>query len=133
MRSAATIEVRRSFRAEAIAGLWYANNSGNQYVLVAMDYFSKWQKIHAIPNQETNTIVSSVVNNRVCRDDFPKDLHSETEISKQPHSGICVRNLVQRDLNDVASPTVRRNNRTVSSYLGGILAKSNERATEGLG
>jgi hypothetical protein len=29
---------------------------GNKYVLVTVDYFSKWVEAYAIPNQETETI-----------------------------------------------------------------------------
>ena len=36
-------------------------NAGNRYALVVMDYFSKWPEVHAIPNQEANTVVNVFV------------------------------------------------------------------------
>ena len=81
--------------------------------------------MHAIPNQETNTIVSGFVNNRVWRCQVPIELHSDAEMSRQPHSGICVMYSVLGD--------IERQSLTHSRTPGRILAKSSERATEGLG
>ena len=53
------------------------SNAGNRYVLVVMDYFSKWPEVYAIPNQEANTITNVFVNNWVCRYGVPIELHSD--------------------------------------------------------
>ena len=95
-----------------------------------MDYSANDRKCMLYPIKRR--IVRGFVNNQVCRYEVPVELHSETEISNQPYSEICVRYLVYEDLNDVASPTVRRNGRTVYSNPLRILAKSSERAIEGL-
>ena len=41
------------------------SESGNQYVLVASDYFTRWVEVYAIPNQEAVIVAKKLV------DDFP--------------------------------------------------------------
>lgn len=31
-------------------------NVGNKYILVTMDYLSKWVEVYALPNQEASTV-----------------------------------------------------------------------------
>ena len=63
--------------------------SGNKYVLVAGDYFTKWMEAYAIPNQEASTIAQKLLNEMFCRFSLPEKLHSdqgrqfESEIIKQ--------------------------------------------------
>ena len=40
---------------------------GNGFVLVVMDYFTKWTKSYAIPNQEAPTVAEKLVSLFVCR------------------------------------------------------------------
>ena len=35
--------------------------SGNKYLLIAMDYFSKWPEAYALPNQEATTVAEVLV------------------------------------------------------------------------
>ena len=63
--------------------------SGNKYVLVAGDYFTKWIEAYAIPNQEAITIAQKLLDEMFCRFSLPEKLHSdqgrqfESEIVKQ--------------------------------------------------
>ena len=59
------------------AGPFPVSYAGNRYVLVLMDYFSKWPEGYAIPNQEANTMVNVFVNNWVCRYGVPLKPHSD--------------------------------------------------------
>lgn len=40
---------------------------GNRYILVAMDYFKKWVKTYAIPNQEALAVADVIVKDSLCR------------------------------------------------------------------
>jgi hypothetical protein len=51
--------------------------TGNRYILVAMDYFTKWAKAYAIPNQEATTIANKLVNDMLLRFSPPEQLHSD--------------------------------------------------------
>ena len=63
--------------------------SGNKYILVAGDYFTKWIEAYAIPNQEAITIAQKLLDEMFCRFSLPEKLHSdqgrqfESEIVKQ--------------------------------------------------
>jgi transposase InsO family protein len=51
--------------------------AGNRYVLVAMDYFTKWAEAYAIPNQEATTVANKLVNEMFLRFSPPEQLHSD--------------------------------------------------------
>ena len=54
-----------------IAGPFPVTKDGNKYILVAMDYFSKWPEAYAIPNQEAVTVAQVLVDNLICRFGVP--------------------------------------------------------------
>jgi hypothetical protein len=39
-----------------VAGPLPQRDQGNRYLLIAMDYFTKWPETYAIPNQEASTV-----------------------------------------------------------------------------
>jgi hypothetical protein len=39
-----------------IIGLYPESEKRNQYLLTAMDYFTKWVEVYIIPNQEASTV-----------------------------------------------------------------------------
>jgi hypothetical protein len=59
-----------------IAGRFPESDRGNRYLLLAMDYFTKWPEVYAIPNQESSTVADVLVNN-FCRFGVPMELHSD--------------------------------------------------------
>ncbi|PNF15527.1 hypothetical protein B7P43_G16595 [Cryptotermes secundus] len=60
-----------------IAGPFPRSDQGNRYLLIAMDYFTKWPEVYAIPNQEASTIAEVLVANFFCRFGIPRELHSD--------------------------------------------------------
>jgi transposase InsO family protein len=60
-----------------IAGPFPESDRGNRYLLVAMDYFTKWLEVYAIPNQEASTVADALVSNFYCRFGVPRELHSD--------------------------------------------------------
>ena len=53
------------------------SNRGNRCLLVAMDYFTKWPEVYAIPNQEASTVANILVSNFFCHVGVPMELHSD--------------------------------------------------------
>jgi hypothetical protein len=53
------------------------SDQGNPYLLIAMDYFTKWPEAYTIPNQEASTVAEALVTNSFCRFGIPQELHSD--------------------------------------------------------
>ncbi|KRZ69679.1 Transposon Ty3-G Gag-Pol polyprotein [Trichinella papuae] len=51
--------------------------SGNRYILVVCDYFSKWPEAFPLPNAEAHTVATALVNGVFCRYGAPETLHSD--------------------------------------------------------
>jgi hypothetical protein len=51
-------------------------DQGNRYLLIAMDYFTKWPEVCPIPNQEASTTAETLVTNFFCCFGVPRELHS---------------------------------------------------------
>jgi hypothetical protein len=49
-----------------VAGPFPWSDQGNRYLLIAMDYFTKWSEAYAIPNQEVLTVAEALVTNCFC-------------------------------------------------------------------
>ena len=60
-----------------IAGPWRTSSSGNKYIMVVCDYFTKWVEAYAIPDQEAYTVAERFVNDFVCRYGVPRQLHTD--------------------------------------------------------
>jgi len=54
----------------------FETNRGNKYLLIAMDYFSKWSEVFAISNQEASTF-DVLIENVFSRFGVPLELHSD--------------------------------------------------------
>ena len=50
---------------------------GNKYVVVFMDYFTKWVEAYAVPDQQAQTVARLLVENIVCRHGVPQELLSD--------------------------------------------------------
>ena len=51
--------------------------SGNVYVLVVGDYYTKWMETYAIPDQTAETVATKLFDEFVCRFGVPLELHSD--------------------------------------------------------
>ena len=53
------------------------SESGNQYLLIVTDYFTKWPEVYPLPNQEATTVAKVLVNGMICRFGVPLEIHSD--------------------------------------------------------
>ena len=53
------------------------SNSGNSYVMVVGDYFTRWMEALPIPNQEAQTVAIRLVDEVFLRYSVPEQLHSD--------------------------------------------------------
>ena len=60
-----------------IVGPFPDSPNGNRYILVAMDYFTRWAEVYAIPNQEASTVAEKLVNEFFLCFSLPEQLHSD--------------------------------------------------------
>ena len=49
---------------------------GNRFVVVAMDYFTKWPEAYAVPDQEAATVCEALIEGMFSRFGVPTVLHS---------------------------------------------------------
>ena len=72
------IPVKKPFHCIAVDVLQLPLTSqGNRYVVVFMDYFTKWVEAYASPDQQAQTIARLLVENIVCRHEVPQELLSD--------------------------------------------------------
>ena len=50
---------------------------GNKYLLIAMDYFTKWPEAYPLPNQEATTVANALAQQFICRFGVPLEIHSD--------------------------------------------------------
>ena len=68
-----------------ILGPFPESTTGNSYILVAGDYFTKWTEAYAIPNQEAVTIARKLVDHMFCRFSPPSSYTRIRESSLNQH------------------------------------------------
>jgi hypothetical protein len=58
-----------------IAESYTQTESGNQNLLIAIDSFTKWPEVYAIPNQVASTVEDALVTDFFCHFGDPRELH----------------------------------------------------------
>ena len=94
--------------------------SGNRYILVAADYFTRWTEAYAIHNQEAITVAKKLVDEMFLRFSPPSQLHSDQGASKLM-SNVCSLLGIHKSRTTAYHPQcdglVERFNRTLLSML----------------
>ena len=60
-----------------LVGPFPESDSGNSYIMVVADYFSRWMEAFPIPNQEASTVAEKLVDEIFLRFSAPEQLHSD--------------------------------------------------------
>ncbi|MGH0120013.1 UNVERIFIED_CONTAM: hypothetical protein FKN15_063827 [Acipenser sinensis] len=60
-----------------VATCWSCYEKGNQFVLMALDYFTKWPEAYALPDQEAETVAEALLEGFFSRFGILQELHSD--------------------------------------------------------
>ena len=60
-----------------ILGPLPVSHDGNQYILVLVEYFTRWVEAYPLPDQKAETIAKQIVFEFICRFGTPLELHSD--------------------------------------------------------
>lgn len=111
-----------------VAGPFPETDAGNKYILVAMDYFTKWTEAYAIPNQEAVTIAKVLVTEFFSRFGVPLELHSdqgrnfESALFQRVCKLLGIRKTRTTPLHPQSDGMVERMNRTMGKYLSKVVS-----------
>ncbi|GFX98093.1 retrovirus-related Pol polyprotein from transposon 412 [Trichonephila clavipes] len=106
--------------------------SGNKYLLVVIDYFTKWPEVYPIPDQEAPTVAEAVVQHWISRYGVPLQLHSDQgrNFVSAVLKGVC--ELLGMDktkttpLHPQSDGMVERFNRTILNNLSLMVSKNQQ-------
>ena len=106
-----------------IMGPLPTTESGHKYILLVVDYFTKWPEAFPLPNQEAATVAEVLVKEYVCRYGVPLSLHSdqgrnfESHLIQEMCSLLGINKTRTIPLHPQSDGLVERMNRTLESQL----------------
>jgi transposase InsO family protein len=121
-----------------VAGPFPRSDKGNRYLLIAMDYFTKWPEVYAIPNQEASTIAEALVTNFFCRFGIPRELHSDqgrnfcSHLLQEVLQRLRVSKTRTTPLHPQSDGMVERYIKTIEEHLRKVVASHQRDWDEGL-
>ena len=101
--------------------------NGNNYILVAADYFTRWMEAWPIPNQEAKTVAECLTKEMFYRFAIPEQLHSDQgrQFESEVMQEICRLLQVQKTRTTPGHPQsdglVERFNRTLLNMLSTVV------------
>ncbi|UYV84336.1 K02A2.6-like [Cordylochernes scorpioides] len=110
-----------------VAGPFPVTEGGNKYILVAMDYFTKWPEAYAIPNQGATTVAKVLMDNLICRFGVPLELHSdqgrnfEAGVFQELCRLLGIRKTRTTPLHPQSDGMVERFNKTMEEHLSKVV------------
>ena len=110
-------------------GPFPTTDDGNRYVLVAMDYFTKWPEAYAVPDQSATTTAERLVCEMFCRFGAPEELHSDQgrNFEAQVFAKVCelmgVRKTRTTPLHPQSDGLVERFNQTLETQMAIVTSK----------
>ena len=106
------------------------SSKGNRYLLVAMDYFTKWPEVIPVRNQEATTIAEALVENVFSRFGVPSELHSdqgrnfESSVFRDCMNLLGIKKTRTTPLHPQSDGMVERLNRTLEQYLSMFVSRN---------
>ncbi len=59
--------------------------NGNRFILMMIDYFSKWAEAYAFPNHKAETVADCIVNRWIAHHRIPIRIHSDNASEFRGH------------------------------------------------
>ncbi|XP_029574004.1 uncharacterized protein LOC115165110 [Salmo trutta] len=112
-----------------IVGPFPTTDSGNRWILTAMDYFTKWPEAYALPDQEAATVADALVGGIISRFGVPQSIHSDQgrNFESRVFSELCRRLGAEKTrttpLHPQSDGLVERFNRTLAQQLAIVTSK----------
>ncbi|UYV82242.1 K02A2.6-like [Cordylochernes scorpioides] len=106
-----------------VAGPFPKSDLGNKYILIIMDYFTKWPVAVPIPDQEASTVSEALLQDWVCIFGVPRILHSdqgrnfESNIFQELCRRLGIEKTRTTPLHTQSDGMVERFNRTLTQHL----------------
>lgn len=100
---------------------------GNRYIIVAMDYFSKWPEAKAIKNIKADTVAQFIYEDIICRHGVPNEILSDrgTSFVNKVIENLCEKYQTKHRLTSPYRPQtngmVERFNRTIGECIAKII------------
>ena len=112
-----------------IVGPFPVTDSGNRWILTAMDYFTKWPEAYALPDQEAETVADALVGGIISRFGAPQSIHSDQgrNFESWTFAELCKRLGVEKTrttpLRPLSDGLVERFNKTLKQQLAIVTSK----------
>uniref|UniRef100_A0A674E9Q2 Gypsy retrotransposon integrase-like protein 1 n=1 Tax=Salmo trutta TaxID=8032 RepID=A0A674E9Q2_SALTR len=112
-----------------VVGPFPTTDSGNRWVLTAMDYFTKWPEAYALPDQEAETIVDALTAGMFSRFGAAESIHSDQgrNFESRVFATMCERLGIHKTrttpLHPQSDGLVERFNKTLGQQLAIVSAK----------
>ncbi|GBM09461.1 Retrovirus-related Pol polyprotein from transposon 412, partial [Araneus ventricosus] len=113
-----------------ILGSFPVTTKGNRYVLVLMDYFTKWPEAIPIPDQEASTVAEELVRSWISGYGVPMILHSDqgTNFNSALFTELCkllgILKTRTTALHPESDGMVERFNRTILNHLSLFVSRN---------
>ncbi len=125
-----------------IKGPWYQigidfvgplpmTTSGNKYIIVAMDYFTKWPEAKAVPNATAEQVAIFLYEDIICRHGCPQKIlsdrgtHFNNEMIKSLVSKFSMQHLFSTPYHPQTNGLVERFNKTLAESLAKLSNQDN--------
>lgn len=107
--------------------------TGNKYIVIIADYFTKWPEAFAVPDQEATTVANLLVREFVCRYGVPLEVHSDQgrNFESAVFAEMCT--LLGMEKTRTTSSTIGWNGRTTKQNTGGTTFHLRGRSSDRLG
>jgi hypothetical protein len=117
-----TVSIRQQWGIDIKGPLQISENS-NRYIVVAIEYFSKWVEARAIPDQKTKTVAKFFFEDVICRHGTPKILISDrgltfrSELIAELNKKFNINHRLTTPYRPQTNGLVERFNRTIGESL----------------